>query len=264
MIRILLVLSIVLMPLVSNAQQLVLGVVDDLKNAKQEARESVDKLIDVKNNEELSEEEKLRLETEASRTALLDVFKFSALETQALIDKVKDAKDLTVEYIELQGGLLEDLNEFLGAYADFQDRLAAAENLEAIKELAAEFKNWRENVYGPVVQAALDFISVFQSRNLLKMAEGRFEKISQDLRRWKFSRIIKTDLLEPLLSQAGVSLKEARALYNQAAALLLENKEDKPPVKSFLDETLLKIRDAYKRFLEMSDLVKKMLTKNPV
>lgn len=232
---------------------------EELKAATQGVVESGDRLEDIKTNEELTDEERVAKEAEERRTALEKIFELSQLEVKTLLLKVNAVDELSVEYIELQIRLLKQLNLMATLLKDFQNRLEEAASLDAVKDLAIEFKAWREEAYNVTVQVSLEFISVFQAQTLLRIAENRFDKIANDLRRLRSSRVVKIEILEPLLNWAGQDLKEARALLNQAMILLLETKEDKPSVNEIVKNMVSKIKDAYSRFLEMSSLVRKMV-----
>lgn len=233
----------------------------ELKAAKQDVLESLDNLLDVKGAEDLGGELRLQKEMEARKLALEKILDFSVLETKSAIAQLEAVKDITVEYVELRSQLLDGLKKALETLADWQMRLQDTGDLEAIRDFATEYKEWRESFYSPLLGRVIDFISVFYGRNILKMAETRFEKISADLRKLKSSKVIKTEILEPMLNEAGKILKEARGLYLEALALLLETKDDRPSVRAALENMITKIKDTYVIFLEMSGLIKKMIGK---
>lgn len=241
------------------SSSLALAQTEELKNAKQGVVDSVSALSDIQNNEDLTDAEQAAQEAEARKIALEKIFELSLLEIKTLSQKVAAVKDLAVEYIELQNQLLKKLSGLAGSIKEYDDRLQEIDSLEAVKNLAAEFKDWRVANYDPVIQNALDFISVFQSQTFLRVAEARYERIANDLRRLRFSKIVKIETLEPLLNWAGQDLKEARAAFNQALVLLLETKPDKPSIGKLVESMVNDIKDAYKKFFEMSDLVRKMV-----
>lgn len=232
---------------------------EELKTAKQGVVDSVSALSDIQENAELSDAEKEAQEAEARKIALKKIFELSQLELKTLTQKVSAVKELSVEYIELQNQLIKNLGEASADIHEYADTLTELMALPDVKQFAADFKEWRETKYNVAIHNALDFISVFQAQTFLKIAEARFEKIATDLRRLRSSKIVKTETLEPLLSWAGQDLKEARAQYAQAVTLLLETKPDKPSVGVLVDALVANIKDAYKRFFEMSDLVRKMV-----
>ena len=247
----------------------------ELKSAKQDVADSVDKLAGDKEN------------VDVRRQALEKVINFSIIETQDLIKKISVFKNLPPNYVQLQSLLLDNLEASVEYQKEFLTRLTPDLTIDQIKALAAEFKDWRETVLITELKKALNFVLAFQASAILKISDTRFENISSDLRRLKTSRIINVQLLQPLLQGAGKDLQDARLLHNQVLDALLDylpaatstvatstlpsagSSEaasstisisqaplDIPPLISGI---LGKIMEAYKKFLAMSQAVDRMI-----
>jgi hypothetical protein len=182
---------------------------------------------------------------EARKAALGKILELSVLETKTIINKITNSKNSQT--------FLNVFSDLLDVQLDFQNRLEEIVDPADIKGLAAEFREWREKEYKPLLQSALDFISIAKSETILNMAEARREKIAVDLRRWK-SKTAQSEAVVRLLNQARVYLEEARASFTEAQSVFNQ---------SALEKMIFKIRDAYGKFFEISDFLKKSAIKNP-
>lgn len=230
---------------------------EELKIAKEQLKTNYGKLIEIKNNKELSDQEKAVRELEIKKLILKAVIEYSIVETKDLIAKLSLIKDIPIEYIELQENYLKTLEEFLNNQAGY------LENLDNFKETANDFKIWRDNIYNPLMRKVLDFILIFRSSDILIIAQNRFEKINKNLDLLKDSKIINVSTLQPVLEEARNSLDEAISFRQEASRILLVASVEGSKVKDSEVENLIKkmidkIKEMYNKFLEMSDLIKKM------
>lgn len=223
---------------------------EELKTAKESLKESYEKF------------DKDPQELELRKDALKEVIKFSIIGTQDLISKLNSFKDVSAVYSELKDNILVDLNGFLDYQSEYlknfdSDDLA----LDGVQDLAAAFKKWREEVYDPQIKKALNFILVFQGSEILTIVTNRFRKIAGDLRLLRNSKVIKVEALLPILDEAGILLKEAASFHNDAAvSLLATTSVSKKEITGLMGNFIVKIKQVYGKFLEMSNLVKKMIT----
>lgn len=238
---------------------------DELKAAKEDLKDSYEKLAEIKESEELTQQERDKRELEAKILTLQEVVKFTIAETKSLISRLSAIRNLPPEYGRLQNNYLKTLKEFLKYQEQFlADLTVAVEggslNLEAVQELALDFKEWRETVYDPEIKKIVSFLLAFRSSDLLEVAIGRLTKIASDLKFFYNSKVIKAELLIPALQEAGAYLQEA-TLANQAAIQsLLATTTDPAETNDLVGKVFELIKSAYGKFLEMSALVKKMLS----
>lgn len=247
----------------------VYGQSPELKSAKQEVIESVDKLAADQEN------------VEARKAALQKVAEFSITETKDFIKKLSAFKNLSPTYIQLQNFLLDSLENLLVFQTEFLKKLEKEGlTLEEIKALAVDFKEWREKVYAAEIKKVLNFTLVFQAGNILKISDARFQNISLDLRRFRNSQVIDVGVLQPILESAGTALSAARSFHTEALAALLNylpaatstnslatttvslpfgEGTAEIDIKSLVADIISKVKEAYKKFLLMSQMVDKMI-----
>ena len=251
-----------LMYLNVSASEIVAPSNSELKAAQNELDNSIQNLEDIKEKKELTPEEKERLELEASKKALADVVQFSIAETSNIIGKLNQLTDLEEKYAESRDGHLAILEELLNFQEDYLLNLED-ENLDlaGVKKLATAFKKWRADVYDPALRDAINFLLVLQGNEVLAVAEKRHSKIAGDLKILKNSKIIKVELLHPILNEARLILDDASLLSVQANQLLFDASSTPAQLSDATESVFIKIKQVYVKFLEMSALVKKMLGK---
>lgn len=256
---------------------------NNLKSALKEVAENVQEISEVKNDE--------GKELQARKKALEKIFNLTLLENEDLKARLDGIKNLSLsegqEKIRL--ALLNLLEENENTYREIRKRLGEAESSEEIKDLAADFKSWRNLVYNPKIEKIISFSLVFQQKKILNIARERLLKIEMDLKKLENSELIQEEDFSPLLQKAAAGLEKATELNTQAEALVTriltdeffpkkfnlkflkiftnpkeikltsKEKSESPTVKSLVEESLKEIKNVYKIFLDLSKEVKEGL-----
>lgn len=256
-----------------------------IKSARREVVEAADKLAEVR-EQNLNPREKEQKEFELKKLTLEKIFNLTELETQDLKTKLQNLDEVEAELLILKDGFLVSLTNFLEFLADTKGLLAKSGVLTSVQNLAGQFKNWREAVYNPEIKKIVEFVITFQNKGILKTADLRFEKIAAEIRKLRPAPKSIPEYWLALLNQSALGLKAARDLNSQAVNQLLnylpkeeivgedeglENEEVKeesqttepeieatePTIKELAEMSLGKIREAYRNFILLSDLIKK-------
>jgi hypothetical protein len=204
------------------------------------------------------------------------VLELSIKESEDIINQLNALKDLTEQENNLRSRLLDKFNGFLDFYKGQKENLSQFENIDltAVKKIAQDFKDWRENDYLSVFETATDFLLINQQKTVLTMTENRYQKISFDIAKLKKTNLKGIDQLEKYLNQAADSIKSAETAWQEAknnfwqlttatstatssSATAAENQS--LSIKDLIGESLNKIKDTYQIFIEMSNLVRKLL-----
>lgn len=192
---------------------------EELQSALEDVAESVGAI-----EEEISPEEEIKTKQEA----LVSVFDFSLTEISELLSKdrlgiVKKSNDEDLAQI---AELLEE------ALASYKDKIKDLKNfildeditLDEIKDVAGDFKEWRENVYDPEIKATGNLILVQKGTLILETANSRLEKISKDVVRLEEALSLET--LDSYLAEAKSFIKDAAEYKIQAKTKLLGAVQD--------------------------------------
>lgn len=236
-----------------------------LKSALKEAVEKAEKISEIKNNEYLSEEQREGMEIAARKEALEKILNLTILENQDLENKLSAFKNLNEKREEIKNYLLQLLQENENSYREIENRLAEIKNLEEIKQLASDFKNWRNLVYNPRTEKIIYFNLVFQGRNNVATANSRLNKIREDLN--KLNGNNNFEWAENLLNKAHLKIIKAENINLSAEGLVIQeidkgkgnwsfikklfSKNQIPTIKLLVEESNQNIKDAYQIFIEL-------------
>ncbi len=250
-----------------------------LKAARDAVAESIGRLEEFHKNTPPGAREDQELQLK--REALSKIIEFTSLEAGELKLKLEHIQEVEAPFIILLDSYLETLDQFLNRLDTAKielDELEGAITADEFKGLAASFTDWRTSTYNPALRRMAAFALGFQNRALLKVADQRFVKIAAELKKSK----IDTGLTRDALNEAALRLREAREYNNQAidvmarflpnneeekiGELLIDEKpapqktdEDKPEmlIKSMVEKSLGSLRNAYKKFFELNEFIKK-------
>jgi len=139
---------------------------------------------------------------------------------------------------ELKNSFLLSLSKY-GLY--YSDKLTGAEVLTTLEDtqvLAQEVKDYRDTVYSPEVENIVQFILVFYSEDVIKIASERFEKISEDIETLESLGLIERGKFNDRLSNVSSLLGEANDFRAEAEGMILAPPEGGDGAIT-TDETLL-------------------------
>lgn len=247
---------------------------EDFQAAKSEALKEINGLVDrlknLKNNPDLSDQEKDQQETILRTQVLLKMVGLSQLETTDLANQLEALKLENDSQVNLKNQLLNSLNGLQDYYEKLNQELAGTGtlNLDEIKLLTKGFQAWRNNVYAKNFSSISNFILVFNEKTVLKIADARLEKIIADLNKLDGSKLINKDDFQLLLKAASLNLDNAHLLNKKAEDLLFlaasgtiaaDTANNK--INFFVQGALKEIKSAYKNFLEISKRVKEIIAR---
>lgn len=255
-----------------------------LQSILKEVVGKIEEISTLKNNGALSRPDKERKELDARKQALEKISDLTLLEDNDLKNKLLALKGLDEKQKKVQQALLDFLAENGSAYEELKNRLGKIESLEDAKQLAADFKNWRHNVYNPKVEKILSFTLVFQQQKTLGIANDRFKKIKSDLLRLEDAKVIIKEDTASLIKKAASNLNEAARFNNLAEELVTEilyqeffpatpnpnqteidnpeeiklspKNENGPSVKELVENSLREIKTAYRIFIDIGKIVR--------
>ena len=247
--RIFLILAVVLSSLLTSGP---VFAQENVKPALQNIVDNLDKLSKLgttnKNKKNDSEEIKIR------KSTFKNILELARIESNNLKNKLIKLDELEDDYSNLRDRYLKELNNHNSYYESIDVALEKESSLVKIKELAIQFKDWRKIVYHPTLQKVINFLLIFKGKDILQIAENRFNNVSADLKKVEDYEIIKNSPLADILVKAEKSLDEAKEL--QSAAELIILKANNNDIQKLIEDELAKIKGTYKYFIEMSNWVK--------
>lgn len=259
-----------------------------VQKALDNAKQYIDDLVTAK-DDNLGDNVSLRVET-FKRVLDLSSAEAKDFEFKLLTTTKEDAFETWKK--DSMKGLTEAL-----VYFNTQKQVVSDENekdlsLEQIKKIAQDFKSWREENYLPLSEQIQNFLLIKQEAKSVQTAQARLQKITTDLKGIKRAISSSADKINGLLDNSTKSLKEAADLNKQAGELFIKfyiststeiasstevvststeeifpaasSTEVAAPIpsvsiKDLVRSSLSKIKEAYQGFIDISNLVRKLL-----
>jgi hypothetical protein len=259
---------------------------EHLSTNLKEVIEKVTEISTIAGDETLTDSEKEQKELAARKEALVKIFELTLLEDQDLKARLSKLEGLKPEYEEMRKLLLNVFTENENAYRVMNKRLNEATTIEDVKQLATDFKNWRNAVYNPKVEQILSFVLVFQQEKTLTIARERFQKIQADLDKLATAKRIKKEDVDGLLQKSLLHLSIAEELHARAQRTVItsvrqelivadketkdllllpqttgETEEKQPTTKELIAKSIEQIKLTYKDFIAIGKVVREKMSK---
>lgn len=243
---------------------------------------SMNKLLNFRDDTSLKEENKLLKELEIRKDVLNEVFTLSLEEVAKLTARI----DVLPEFAEnsrekaLRDEFKLSLENYSTYYRDQSKKLADLTTIGEVKNLAQKIKDYRDEIYNPQIQQIVNFILLFYNENVLKIANARLDKISADIQKLEKLGYIKAGAFASEMKFAAQTLNDARAFFEEAKKAVfapsqseeetviesgisapMEDEKAQPPVEpnKLMENSLNKVKSAYDTFLKVGKGVRKIL-----
>ncbi|MCP6720066.1 MAG: hypothetical protein KJI72_01925 [Patescibacteria group bacterium] len=183
--------------------------------AVQEAFENVEDQVEdlvIAKDENIPDDLAFRIET------FKEVVDFSILEAKDLKIKLLSLDQIEEDASSWKEERIKDLNRALVHYDEQKQLIDDSEviDLETIKNIASDFKDWREQTYLPAAEQVNEFLLVEQEQNAVNIAERRWQRIDKDITKLQEANLKGVSGLRELLDKAGELIEESDEI-NQAA-----------------------------------------------
>ncbi|MFA6025494.1 MAG: hypothetical protein WC727_03565 [Ignavibacteriaceae bacterium] len=264
------------------------------QNTQQNIVETVKEAI---NNLVSAKDEKKQIETPIRLDTLKKAISLAIDEAKNLRVKLIGLENLSPDYGVWEIKKLGDMKDVIETLDVFKKELGEIEKSEEItdgqiKELGERIKNWREKTYLPLSNEIQDYFLTVEEYKTIEVAENRSSKIEIDVLKLE-KRGKNITNLKTLLENANTEIEEAKKINDEAKALFEDTYFPKKEVvatstmsvttketsatttviteetdavtiqpksvRDLVKDSSNKIRSSYKIFIEMSNLVRKLL-----
>ncbi len=255
-----------------------------LQNALAEVRSSVENFINIKDDDSLEASVKDLKKLESSKNMMQKIVNLGLLEVETFKKELGDlaiedliTSDYTFDAAEANDTLVNTLTYYGAYFASTGERIQNLKTYSETQSLARDLKIWRTQIFNPGIERIIGLKLVLRNKNIIKIANNRFEKILIDLKKLKNAKLITFDALQASINGAAANINSAEALDTEATALIIkilktsavtENKDkdtekntptDFQKINNLVEQSFVKIKDTYKKFIETNELVKKMI-----
>lgn len=193
------------------------------------------------------------VQKDSAEVALQKIVGFLKVQVSNLEESLLELEDLSEIYKEKKKAFLE----FLSEAANYLDSLEI--NGDNVKTVVIDINSWREEVYNPNITEVVNFLLVIQSESFLEIASARFVKIRSDIKKLADLKILEKNKVQPLINESGLLLIGAGELIVKAQNQFLASVEERDSdleIRNLISGALTKLKEAYKRFLDIGLLVK--------
>lgn len=190
-----------------------------------------------------------QLSGRAKLQGVIDVLTIQVSDLEKSLASLKGLNEQQVAARDEYISFLEDMSKFLTAVE------IDAETAD-VKFLADQIRIWREETLGPRIPGIVNFVLVFQVRSVLNTAESRYLRIFADVGRLEDLKILKGSKARNLMGESLSLLTSAGELRNQAEAFLFKEGVPDSQLRQLLNDSIVRIKLAYKKFLDISLEVK--------
>jgi len=207
---------------------------------------------------------------EARRKVVIEAIQLSLDEIGELKENLSTNSAAETQLKEIISSFKNYLDEAAAYFNEAETRAGDIADLDAIKDLAAKLKNYRDNVYNPELQKIVDFLLWRQVNGLVVSAETRWQKIEAEIKKFEKYELIDPASFSEAMVEARAYIEEAREITD-AVGDSIANPEtqpesdqasvstDAPTNRELLQTALEKLRSSYEIFVQISQDITKIL-----
>jgi hypothetical protein len=197
----------------------------------EELNQSVNELIEVKDDKSISEAERLMKELEARKQVVKDALSLSLKEIAGLEKSFTTLHSKDERVIAFQKSSLDYLELAKTFYEEKIKAVDAITGLEEIKAAAQNIKDYRDAGYNAKTERINNFWLLNQTDSLIKVAETRWTKIDADLNKLERGKFINPGYFDTNMAKAKKYINDATNLSNEAKEQILKEFETEEAVK---------------------------------
>jgi hypothetical protein len=245
----------------------------DLNENASALNESVDALLEIKDDSALSETERGLKEIDARKKVIVEAVRLSVAEINGLKENLSKNKPAEAELKLKAASFFSYLDEAAAYFESAGIKAGELTDLEEIKALANELKDYRENNYNPRLQKIVDFFLWLQIDNLISAAETRWQKINLEIKKFEKYELIDPGVFSADMENAQKYLAGAKEISQEAGKMIIETNLDelnpplsdadaieklsaepaiKPSARELLGNSLKNLRSSYEIFVKIS------------
>ncbi|MDO8443220.1 MAG: hypothetical protein Q7S81_03140 [bacterium] len=195
---------------------------ENLQVPNKEVSNKVDELVELKDDSTISDQDKEIKEIQIRKEALGKITNLSLVEIKNLESRINSFNFKSDAQTQIKERFLEILDNNKKYSEDLKVKTESDElTLEEVKNLAQEYKDWRDENYNKYVKKLTVFILTFQEKNVLETANTRLEKIMLDLKKLESAKLIKKEDTWKYIDSAMKSLTNAQIFNSNAEKIII-------------------------------------------
>jgi len=222
----------------------------DIDQKLSETQEGVSALLEVKDSTTLSAQEKARKEVELKKQIVLGVIDLAKAQ-------LKDSKEkldaLTLPDTDEWKNLREYYDRKIESHNEFYDKtrndiIAAARAFatDSLTQLTKKLEEEKLNKIDPTVEQMTNVIIVFNTENILILADERLKKIENDITKVYAQKLVQNEDLKTLFDQSAQILESSHQKNKEAQEIIIHlyAQDDSTLPNRYLEDLSKKLQDA--------------------
>jgi hypothetical protein len=210
--------SLGLLSVKANAQ-------DDVVSSKlSETQSDVTKLLNVKDDTTLTDQERERMEIDLKKKIISDVLDVSLNQIQTSQDQLgKLNLPGSDDWSSVKGFFNKNLETSKAYYQDTQDKLNSVDGstLSGLNDLAKSLQDKKSSEIDPIIQRLNVVAATVNISDIISVADDRLSKVSADVSKIYSKKLTENMTLQTLLDQASGYVKKAHDFQDRALSTII-------------------------------------------
>lgn len=189
-----------------------------------DTKDSVNELLELKDNDLISPQEKEKMEISIRKKIILKVIDLSKSQLIDLQKKLDSAKVPDSDDWKLVKEDFAKKTESFIKYYDESDKFISEGgdiSLEEIKSLAKKIEDKKAGEIDPEVKKMNNVVVIFGISDILGLVDERFNKIKLDINKVYEKKLVKDQSLMDLFKKSSTIIEESRALSDKSKEVVL-------------------------------------------
>jgi len=270
--------------------------VTKLEEKLAQTQSELKKLFEIKDDTQISPEEKEKLEKELRLKIILEIIEISQTQLEELKHNWEKIPNfpLSEDWQKVKEFFLKKIDESQGYWESQKAYLKEKEGeltTKDLKDLAKKIEEDKKSQINPLIERSSEIFMVFDLTEILEIANQRLEKIRVDVNKIYSKKMTQSPTLKNLLTQASDYLDQAQQYNDRSKELILHlydpQEKDLADIQNLIEEVrkqlrktkgdfslqeegqdyireliLLafgKVKSSYELFLKMSTLAKQLI-----
>ncbi len=228
----------------------VLAQTPEIDQKLNETKAEVQKLADIKDKTDISDEEKGKLEIESKTKIILDVVDVSVAQIKDLESKFLSSNfPESDEWKAIKEEYTKEISSYFDFYKEEQDKIKKGDlDLNKIKEIAKEIELKKIQEIDLGAKEISNIIVVLSISDILKLADQRIDKVGADVSKIYDKNLTKANVLRDLYADARSLVLKSRQLNDTSKQVIvnLYSIDKSTSTKEFVDGLMNSLKEKEK------------------
>lgn len=215
-----------------------------------ETKAEVQKLADIKDKTDISDEEKVKLEIESKTKIILDVVDVSVAQIKDLESKFLSSNfPESDEWKAIKEEYTKEISSYFDFYKEEQDKINKdGLDLIKVKEIAKEIELKKIQEIDLGAKEISNIIVVLSISDILKLADQRIDKVGADVSKIYDKNLTKANVLRDLYADARSLVLKSRQLNDTSKQVIvnLYSIDKSTSTKEFVDGLMNSLKEKEK------------------